>query len=69
MAERLKNSDQPIADAFPDVSVMFADIVNFTPMAAAISICTSGVLIELVTTIFSAWRRFSREALSKRARS
>ena len=30
IAERLKNSTQTIADGFPDVSVMFADIVNFT---------------------------------------
>src|SRR5439155_584289 len=30
IAERLKNSDQAIADGFADVTVMFADIVNFT---------------------------------------
>jgi adenylate cyclase len=34
IAERLKQSDQPIADGFADVSVMFADIVNFTQVAA-----------------------------------
>ncbi len=33
IAERLKNSNQPIADGFADVSVMFVDIVNFTKVA------------------------------------
>ncbi|HMW18064.1 MAG TPA: adenylate/guanylate cyclase domain-containing protein [Accumulibacter sp.] len=33
IAERLKNSRQPIADGFAEVSVMFADIVNFTKLA------------------------------------
>ena len=33
VAERLKNSDQTIADGFADVSVMFVDIVNFTKVA------------------------------------
>lgn len=52
VAERLKNSDQPIADAFPDVSVMFADIVNFTPMAAAISPVDVFGLLNRVFTRF-----------------
>ena len=33
VAERLKNSNQTIADGFADVTVMFADIVNFTHVA------------------------------------
>ncbi|PKO72233.1 MAG: adenylate/guanylate cyclase domain-containing protein [Betaproteobacteria bacterium HGW-Betaproteobacteria-14] len=33
VAERLKNSNQTIADGFADVTVMFADIVNFTQVA------------------------------------
>ncbi|WP_374681158.1 adenylate/guanylate cyclase domain-containing protein [Accumulibacter sp.] len=33
IAERLKNSSQPIADGFAEVSVMFADVVNFTRVA------------------------------------
>lgn len=33
VAARLKDSDQAIADGFADVSVMFADIVNFTRVA------------------------------------
>lgn len=37
IAERLKNSNQTIADGFADVSVMFADIVNFTKIAEGLS--------------------------------
>ena len=37
IAERLKNSDQTIADGFADVSVMFVDIVNFTRIAEGLS--------------------------------
>jgi class 3 adenylate cyclase len=33
IAERLKNSNQTVADGFADVTVMFADIVNFTHVA------------------------------------
>jgi len=37
IAERLKNSNQPIADGFADVSVMFVDIVNFTRIAEGLN--------------------------------
>ncbi len=37
VAERLKASDQTIADGFADVSVMFVDIVNFTKIAEGLS--------------------------------
>ena len=37
VAERLKNSNRVIADGFADVTVMFADIVNFTQVAANMS--------------------------------
>jgi len=37
IAERLKNSNQTIADGFADVSVMFVDIVNFTRIAEGLS--------------------------------
>ena len=37
VAERLKKTDQPIADGFADVTVMFADIVNFTDIAAGMA--------------------------------
>jgi adenylate cyclase len=37
VAERLKQSDSTIADGFADVTVMFADIVNFTSLAEGMS--------------------------------
>ncbi len=37
VAERLKQSNQTIADGFSEVSVMFADIVNFTRVAEGLS--------------------------------
>ena len=42
MAERLKHDKQTIADGFADVTVMFADIVNFTrwPKACRRSRCS-----------------------------
>ena len=36
IAHRLKNSDETIADGCAEVSVMFADIVNFTELAAGL---------------------------------
>ena len=37
IAERLKNEDGIIADGFADITVMFADIVNFTQIAEGMS--------------------------------
>ena len=37
IAERLKQNDQTIADGFADVTVMFADIVNFTKVAEGLA--------------------------------
>jgi adenylate cyclase len=36
VAQRLKDNDQTIADGFGDVTVMFADIVNFTKVAGGL---------------------------------
>lgn len=54
IAERLKAGESVIADDFPDVSVLFADIVNFTPLAATVD---PDNLIMLLNEIFS---RFDR---------
>ncbi len=37
IAERLKNQEEPIADYHVNVSVLFADIVNFTPLSQQLS--------------------------------
>ena len=52
IAERLKNSNQTIADGFADVSVMFVDIVNFTKVAEGLS---PQQVFSMLNCIFSAF--------------
>ena len=50
IAERLKHENQTIADGFADVSVMFADIVDFTRMAEGM---TPQQVFSMLNEIFS----------------
>ncbi len=50
IAERLKLNESVIADSFPEVTVMFADLVGFTRLSAQIS---AKQLVELLNQIFS----------------
>lgn len=52
IAERLKRSPVSIADSFAEVTVLFADIVDFTPLSARI---TPTQVVELLNRIFSAF--------------
>lgn len=52
IAERLKNSPQPIADYFEKATILFADIVGFTPLSARLS---PGELINLLNQVFSSF--------------
>jgi class 3 adenylate cyclase len=52
VATRLKHSDQTIADGFADVTVMFADIVNFTQVAANMA---PNQVFAMLNRIFSAF--------------
>jgi adenylate cyclase len=52
IADRLRYSDQTIADGFADVTVMFADIVNFTQVAANMS---PSQVFAMLNRIFSAF--------------
>ena len=52
IAERLKNSNQTIADGFADVSVMFVDIVNFTRVAEGLS---PQQVFSMLNAIFSSF--------------
>jgi adenylate cyclase len=58
IAERLKNSNQTIADGFADVTVMFADIVNFTQLAADLS---PSQVFAMLNRIFSAFDEQAEE--------
>ncbi len=49
IADILKNESRTIADKFEQVSVMFADIVSFTPMSA---LMTAEELVELLNDTF-----------------
>jgi PAS domain S-box-containing protein len=52
IAQRLKMHEETIADYFPDVTVLFADLVGFTEIAAQ----TEAVeLVQLLNAIFSAF--------------
>ncbi|HEY9862223.1 MAG TPA: adenylate/guanylate cyclase domain-containing protein, partial [Candidatus Obscuribacterales bacterium] len=63
IAEKLKQSPGAIADSFPEVTVLFADIVNFTQLAARIS---PTELVNLLNQIFSAFDRLAeRHGLEK----
>jgi len=50
IAERLKQENRRIADIFPDVTVMFADIVNFSKFADHLP---PNDLVDLLNDIFS----------------
>ena len=50
VADRLKESEESIADAFPEVTVLFADIVGFTTMASHVA---PEELIVILNSIFS----------------
>jgi adenylate cyclase len=52
IAQRLMNSNQTIADGFADVTIMFADIVNFTQIAGNMS---PSQVFSMLNRIFSAF--------------
>ncbi len=56
IAERLKQNSSTLADYFPEVTVLFADIVNFTEIASR---TTPRELVTLLNEIFSAFDRLA----------
>jgi len=53
IAERLKAApDEPIADRFDEVTVLFADLVGFTPLSATLP---ARDMVELLNDLFSAF--------------
>jgi class 3 adenylate cyclase len=57
IAERLKRKPQAIADGFDAVSVLFADIVGFTPLSATMQ---PHALVELLNRVFSRFDELAR---------
>lgn len=52
VASRLKESDEVIADGFPSATVLFADIVGFTPLAQEL---TPADTVALLDRVFARW--------------
>jgi len=58
IAEQLKQQPGIIADYFPEATILFADLVGFTPLAARL---TPIEVVELLNRIFSAFDALARE--------
>ncbi|HSH04713.1 MAG TPA: adenylate/guanylate cyclase domain-containing protein [Anaerolineae bacterium] len=56
IAERLKQGQNIIADSFNNVTVLFADIVDFTPLASTLS---ANELVMLLNELFSTFDRLA----------
>lgn len=54
IAEQLKHGREKIAESFSDVTVLFADVVDFTPWAAQRD---PGEVLDVLNTIFSTFDR------------
>ncbi len=58
IAHRLKQGEDDIADSFAEVTILFADIVNFTPMSVDLP---PTELVSLLNEIFSEFDRLSEK--------
>jgi adenylate cyclase len=58
IAERLKRGEEPIADSFAEVSVLFADIVDFSRLTASIP---PTELVSLLNDVFSEFDRLAEK--------
>jgi adenylate cyclase len=52
VATRLKRSDGVIADGYPEATVLFADIVDFTPLAERME---PDAVVKLLDRVFTRW--------------
>jgi guanylate cyclase len=65
IAERLKTSPQRIADQFSEASVLFADVVDFTPRAQQL---TADEVVGLLDRLFSHFDNLAERYDSRRSR-
>jgi class 3 adenylate cyclase len=56
IASRLKESEEVIADAFPEATVLFADICDFTPLAQDMAPADA---VALLDGVFARWDRLA----------
>jgi guanylate cyclase len=59
IAERIKRSSSQIADYFEEASILFADVVDFTPLSAGM---TPAETVELLNEVFSTFDDMVAEA-------
>ena len=57
IATRLKSGEEPIADGFPEVTVLFADLVEFTRRSREVS---PAQVVEALNELFSAFDELAR---------
>jgi len=50
VAQKLKNSDQTVAEQYDSVSILFADVVGFTPLAESLA---PNDVVEMLNTMFT----------------
>jgi len=63
IADRLRHGEEPIADAFDEMAVLFADVVDFTPFSSARS---AREVVAVLNQIFSIFDRLvDRHRLEK----
>jgi class 3 adenylate cyclase len=58
IAERLKSGENEIADAFAEVTVLFADLVGFTVLSSQL---TADEVVEMLNGLFSRFDRIASE--------
>jgi class 3 adenylate cyclase len=58
VADRLKRSQDVIAERFDDVTVLFADLVDFTPLAASVD---AAEVVQMLNAVFSRFDELVRE--------
>lgn len=63
VAARLKEQEGVIADACPDVTVLFADIVGFTPLSERLS---ASNVVALLDRVFTGWDQLAPTTASRR---
>ena len=58
IVSRIRKGDIAIADSFPDATILFADLVNFTTLAGK---CSPARIVDLLNTLFSAFDVLAKE--------
>jgi adenylate cyclase len=58
IVSRIRKGDIAIADSFPDATILFADLVDFTTLAGK---CSPSRIVDLLNTLFSAFDALVKE--------